>query len=155
MTRLMRWNPAREMMSLRNEFDRLFENFMDLPQFHENRGLDWGLALDVAENDNNYTIKASVPGINPDDIDITLTDNVLTIKGEFKEENTVEEEKCHLRERRSGSFGRSVTLPVSVNADAVEANYDNGVLTLTIPKAEEVKPKRISIKANQPVVVEG
>lgn len=155
MTRLIRWNPVREMMTLRNDFDRLFENFMDSPEFHENRGLDWGLALDVTENENNFTIKASVPGINPDDIDITLSNNVLTIKGEFKEENNVEEEKYHLRERRSGSFGRSVTLPVSVDADAVEADYDNGVLTLTVPKAEEVKPRRISIKANQPAVIEG
>ena len=148
----MRWNPAREMMTLRNEFDRLFENFLDLPQLQENRDLDWGLALDVAENDNTYTIKASVPGISPDDIDITLSDNVLTIKGEFKEEKTVEEEKYHLRERRFGSFGRSVTLPVAVNAEAVEAAYDNGVLTFTIPKADEVKPKRITIKAKQPIL---
>ena len=152
MTRLMRWNPTREMMTLRNEFDRLFEKFLDLPQLQENRGLDWGLALDVAENDQAYTIKASVPGVSPDDIDITLSDNVLTIKGEFKEEKDVEEEKYHLRERRFGSFGRSVTLPVAVNAEAVDANYDNGVLTLTVPKAEEVKPKRITIKANQPVL---
>ncbi|MCB8944827.1 MAG: Hsp20/alpha crystallin family protein [Ardenticatenaceae bacterium] len=152
MNRLLRWNPTREMMTFRNEFDRLFENFLDLPQLQENRGLDWGLALDVAENDQAYTIKASVPGVNPDDIDITLSDNVLTIKGEFKEEKNVEEEKYHLRERRFGSFGRSLTLPVAVNAEAVEANYDNGVLTLTVPKAEEVKPKRITIKANQPVL---
>ena len=155
MTRLIRWNPVREMMTLRNDFDRLFENFMDLPQFQENRDLNWGLALDVTENENNFTIKASVPGINPDDIDITLSDNVLTIKGEFKEEHNVEEEKYHLRERRYGSFGRSVTLPVMVNAEAVEANYSDGVLTLTVPKAEEVKPKRISIKANQPAVIAG
>ena len=151
MTRLMRWNPAREMMTLRNEFDRFFENFLDSP-LQENRDLDWGLALDVAETDQAYTIKASVPGINPDDIDITLSDNVLTIKGEFKEENNNEGEKYHLRERRFGSFGRSVTLPVAVNTEAVEAAYDNGVLTLTVPKAEEVKPRRITIKANQPVL---
>jgi HSP20 family protein len=141
------------MMTLRNDFDRLFENFMDLPELRENSsGLDWGLALDVSEDENSFTVKASVPGINPDDIDITLSENVLTIKGEFKEERNVEEEKYHLRERRHGSFGRSVTLPVSVNTEAVEANYNNGVLTLTVPKAEEVKPKRISIKANQPVL---
>ena len=79
----------------------------------------------------------------------------MTIKGEFKEEHNVEEEKYHLRERRYGSFGRSVTLPVSVNADEVEAAYDNGVLTLTIPKAEEVKPKRIAIRSGQPKVIEG
>ena len=155
MTRLIRWNPVRDMMTLRNDFDRLFENFMDLPQFQGNGGPDWGLALDVAETEDNFTIKASVPGINPDDIDITLSENVLTIKGEFKAESNVEEEKYHLRERRYGSFGRSVTLPVMVNADAVEADYSNGVLTLTVPKAEEVKPRRISIKANQPAVIEG
>ncbi len=155
MTRLIRWNPVREMMTLRNEFDRIFEDVLDLPQFHENSGLDWGLALDVTENESHFNIKASVPGVNPDGIDITLSENVLTIKGEFKQENNVEEEKYHLRERRYGSFGRSITLPVSVNADAVEAAYDNGVLMLTIPKAEEVKPKRIAIKSGQPQVIEG
>jgi HSP20 family protein len=141
------------MLTLRNDFDRLFENVMQMPEFNE-RGLDGGLALDVAENENAFTIRASVPGINPDDIDITLSDNVLTIKGEFKQEKDVEEEKYHLRERRYGSFGRSVTLPVPVQSDAVEANYDSGVLTLNIPKAEESKPRRISVKSNQTQVIE-
>lgn len=109
---------------------------------------NWGLALDVAENDDAFVVTASVPGMKPDDLDITITDNVLTIKGEYKADETIEEEQYHIRERRYGSFGRSITLPVAVNADEVDANYENGVLILTVPKAEEVKPRRITVKVH-------
>jgi HSP20 family protein len=146
MRTITRWNPTRDALDLVNEFERIF----DLPAY---RGrvetpTHLGLALDVVEKDEAYELKASVPGINPDDINITLEDNVLTIQGEVKSEETVEEGKYHLRERRYGSFGRTLRFPVAVNADAVEANYENGVLTLSVPKAEEVKPKRITVKAN-------
>lgn len=86
--------------------------------------------------------------MNPDDLDITISDNVLTIKGEYKTNQTIEEEKYHIRECRYGSFGRSISLPVWVKADGVDASYDKGVLTLTVPKAEEVKPRRISVKVH-------
>jgi HSP20 family protein len=110
---------------------------------------NWGLELDVTEKNDVYTVKASVPGVNADDVQITLEDNTLTIQGEFKSEDETENERYHLRERHSGSFSRTITFPVLVNADAVEANYEHGVLTLTVPKAEEVKPKRIAVKANR------
>ena len=141
MTTLIRWNPRRH--RLINEFDRLFE----APALWQTPR-NWGLALDVTEKDDVYTVKASVPGLEPDDIEITLEDNTLTIKGEFEREEEAENERYHLRERRSGSFSRTVNFPILVNAEAVEANYEQGVLTLTVPKAEEVKPKRIAIKAN-------
>lgn len=145
MTRIVRWNPAvRRPIDLFNEFDRMFAR----PTTSYRTAENWGLALDVIENEDGYTIKASVPGINPDDLEITLEDNVLTIKGEVESNEEIEQEKYHLRERRYGSFSRSVKFPVLVNSDAVEANYDKGVLTLAVPKAEEVKPKRIAIKAN-------
>jgi HSP20 family protein len=145
MRTISRWNPTREAVNLFNEFDRLF----DLSAYRGNveTPTRWGLALDVAEQDDAYSLKASVPGMNPEDINITLEDNVLTIQGEVKSDETVEEGKYHLRERRYGSFGRTLRFPVPVNADAVEANYENGVLTLRVPKAEEVKPKRIAINA--------
>jgi HSP20 family protein len=148
MTSLIRWNPVREMMNLRNEMDRLFERAMGTSNAEWQGPTTWGLALDVVENDDAFTVVASVPGINPDDLDITVSNNMLTIKGEFKADESIDEEKYHFRERSYGSFDRSITLPVSVVADAIEASYENGVLTLTVPKSEEVKPRRIAIKAN-------
>ncbi|HFQ93715.1 MAG TPA: Hsp20/alpha crystallin family protein [Anaerolineae bacterium] len=149
MTTLVRWNPIREMMALRNEMDRLFDTALDYPALRWEEATTWGLPLDVAENDDAYIVKASVPGINPENLDITLSDNVLTIKGEFEEDKEIEEEQYQIRERRMGSFARSVTLPVAVVADKVEATYEDGVLTLTVPKAEEVKPRHIQIKARK------
>ncbi|MCB8944639.1 MAG: Hsp20/alpha crystallin family protein [Ardenticatenaceae bacterium] len=142
MTTLIRWNPVRR-PRLINEFDRLFEA---PPLWQAPR--NWGLELDVTEKGDVYTVKASVPGLNPDDIEITLEDNTLTIQGEYVQEEENENERYHLRERRTGSFSRTVNFPVLVNAAAVEAQYEHGVLTLTVPKAEEVKPKRIGIKVN-------
>jgi len=92
-------------------------------------------------------VKASVPGINPDDLEITFTDGTLTIKGETREEKNVEETHYHMRERRFGRFSRSISLPTNLDADKIEASYDTGVLTLRLPKAEEMKPKRIEVKS--------
>lgn len=149
MANLIRWNPMREMMSLRDEMDRLIDQTFSGGSLGPwQSSTNWGLALDVAENDDAFIVTASIPGMKPDDLDITITDNVLTIKGEYKADKTIEEEQYHIRERRYGSFGRSITLPVAVNADEVDANYENGVLTLTVPKAEEVKPRRITVKVH-------
>ena len=151
MAQITRWDPFREMMTLRSTLDRLFEEPLALSRaFTPAR---WSLALDIAETDEEYIVKASIPGVKPEDLDITLSDNVLTIQGEFKREDEVEEAKYHLRERLSGRFSRSVTLPTAVNADAVDAVYENGVLTLHLPKAEEVKPRRIAV--HTPKVIEG
>ena len=147
MTALTRWEPYRELATMRQMMDRMFdEEFLKLPSLWERREDVWSLALDVAEKEDAFVVKASVPGVNPDDVDITLTDNVLTIRGEVKEEREVTEMNYHLRERRSGQFMRSVTLPVAVDAAQIEAVNENGVLTLTLPKAEAVKPKRIEVK---------
>ncbi len=145
---LVRWNPTRT-MSLFNEFERMFDeafNMMNLPQMRTLPQM-WQLALDVAETDDGFIVKASVPGVNPDDLEITLENNLLTIKGELKEDQEINQEQYHLRERRYGTFSRSITLPVAVNSEEIEATYENGVLRVFVPKAEEVKPKRISIKA--------
>jgi HSP20 family protein len=152
MSKIIRWNPMREASDLMNEFDRVFES----PFYRARRGLplrttdvvgSWSLALDVAEKDDVFTVKASLPGVSPEDLNVTLEDNVLTVQGEIKEDETIEEETYHIRERRYGSFSRSLRFPVPVNSSEIEAAYENGVLTLTVPKAEEVKPKRIEIKA--------
>ena len=155
MSTLVRWNPVREMMDLRREFDRLFENALDMPAFSGDT-TTWGLALDLIENDDVYVVKASVPGIDPKDLEITMSDNTLSIRGEFKKDEETEEGQYRLRERRYGSFARSVTLPTAVDREAINATYDDGILTLTVPKAEEVKPKRIAIKVPQGVkTIEG
>lgn len=156
MNTMLRWNPFGEMARMRSEIDRLFEDAFNAPTGRWERNNIWGFPLDVTEGDDTFTVKAAVPGMTPDDLDITITDNVLTIKGEMQEEQTHEVEKVHLRERRFGSFMRSISLPVSVQSDNVSATCENGVLTLQIPKAEAVKPKRISVRAgNDTTVVEG
>ena len=152
MTNLTRWEPFRELSDMRRNMDRVMERFFEEPFYAANptwtqrNGGAWSLPLDVSEDADNYIVKASVPGINPDDIEITLTDNVLTIKGENKEENESKESNWHVRERRYGSFVRSVALRAPVNADKVEATNEHGVLTLRLPKTEAVKPKKIAVK---------
>lgn len=143
---LTRWNPRREMMRLRNEFDRFFDDTLDYPRW---AGIESfaGPALDVSENDDAYIVKASLPGIKPEDLDISITDNILTIKGETKEEETISEGKYHLRERRFGAFSRTVALPTTVDAESVDATYEDGILTLTALKTEDVKRKRITVKS--------
>lgn len=147
MATLMRWDPFRELTAMRDVMDRLIEEpFFEAPRLWTRQVEDFTLALDVMEDDDAYTVKASVPGIDPNDIEITLTDNVLTIKGESKEEKDVEEKNYRIHERRFGTFSRSVSLPVPVESDKVDATYENGVLTLHLPKSEAVKPKKISVK---------
>ncbi len=102
----------------------------------------WDLALDVAETDDEYLVKASLPGINPDDLNVTFDSNVVTIKGEIRKEEDIDEQRYHLRERRFGTFSRSISLPSSVKADKIEARYNAGILTLHLPKSEETRPKR-------------
>ena len=150
---LTRWDPFQEMLNLRRTVDRLFDN---ASQDHDwAQSTPWGLAVDVVENKDDFIVKASVPGINPDDLDISYVEDTLTIKGEIKSENEVKENQYHLRERRYGTFSRSITLPTTIKGDAIEASYHNGVITLRLPKAEEVKPKRIAIKVGDQKMIEG
>lgn len=148
MTTLTRWEPFREMATLRDAMDRFFDDpFMESRRFWPLRLDKFELAVDVSEEDDAYVVKASVPGVKSDDVEVTVADNILTIRGESKEEKETKEKDYYLRERHYGSFSRSLTLPVTVEADKVEATQDNGVLTLRLPKSEEIKPKKISVKA--------
>lgn len=141
---LTRWDPYREMMSMRRAMNRLMDNtFSD----EWDSGTEWSLPLDVMENENDFVVKATVPGVKPDDLEITYNNGTLTIQGEVKSEQDQKEGKYHLRERRSGAFVRSLALPTDVKPDKIEAEYQDGVLTLKLPKAEEARPKRIAIKA--------
>ena len=99
------------------------------------------------QTDNEFVVKASLPGIKPDEVQINVTGEVLTIKGEVKQKEEVKEKAWHIREQRWGTFERSIGLPTLVVADKAKADFENGILTITLPKAEEAKPKSISIKA--------
>ena len=124
MNALSRWEPLREMQTMRSMMDRLFdEPFMNAPQLWSQRPEGFPLPLDVIEKENEYVVKASIPGVDPDQVEITLTDNVLTIRGELQEERESDDERgnYHIRERRYGTFLRQVSLPVPVNAEQVQA----------------------------------
>lgn len=129
----------------RRDLFRWFLEDLDLPGFTTEDG-GWLPAFDVSESDDEVIVKAELPGMDVKDIDITLTDGLLTIKGERKLEKEDKKENYHRIERRFGSFSRSLNLGASVQADSIEAGYKDGILTVTLPKAEENKPKKIEVK---------
>ena len=144
---LIRWDPFREMVSLRDAANRLFEESFVRPASWLAPVGGAPLAVDVMETSDDVIVKASLPGIQPDDIDISLTGDRLSIRGEFKAEQKTEEANFVRQERRYGKFERTLTLPTQVVGDKARAEFENGVLTLTLPKAEGVKPKTIKVKA--------
>lgn len=146
MTTLTRWEPFRELTTFREMMDRFWDEPFDMMRLWPRTVGEFRPAIDVSEDETAYIVKASIPGMKPEDVEVTLTDNVLTMKGKAKEEKETKEENYHIRERRYGSFMRSVTMPMGVKADKVEATNENGVLTLRLPKSEEVKPKKITVK---------
>ena len=146
MSNLIRWEPMREIMTLREAMDRLFDDAFTRPL--SNNGNNWGApAIDLYQTNDNVVVKASLPGLKAEDVQISLTGDVLTLKGEFKQNNAVKEVTYHIKEQRYGSFERSVMLPTDVQADKAKAECEDGVLTITLPKAEQVKPKTITVKA--------
>ncbi|MCB9112560.1 MAG: Hsp20/alpha crystallin family protein [Anaerolineales bacterium] len=145
MSNIIRWEPAREMMTLREAMDRLFDDAFTRPLSMSNTA--WSVpAVDMYQTDNEVVVKAALPGIKADEVQINVTGEVLTIKGETRQENETKEKTYHMREQRWGTFERSLVLPTEVVADKAKADFEDGVLTITLPKAEEVKPKSISIK---------
>ena len=149
MSNLTRWEPTSEFMTLRDAMDRLFDDAFTRPfSFFRNGGATWSsLPIDMYQTNDDVVVKAVVPGIRPDEVEINVTGDVLTIRGEVQQEQEPKERAWHLREHRFGSFERSVALPVSVVSDKATAEFENGILTITLPKAEEVKPKTITVKA--------
>ncbi len=145
MSNLTRWEPVREMMTLREAMDRLFDDAFTRP-FNIDGG-SVAPAIDLYQTDDEVVVKAGLPGVKAEDVQISVTADVLTLRGEFKQESEQKEASYHVRERRSGSFERSVLLPTEVQTDKAKAAFENGVLTITLPKAETVKPRTISIKA--------
>jgi HSP20 family protein len=145
MSNLTRWEPVREMMTLREAMDRLFDDAFTRPI--GTNGSSTVPAIDLYQTDDEVVVKAALPGLKADDVQITVTNDVLTLRGEFKWENGHKEATYHIREQRYGSFERSIALPIDVQTDKAQADFQNGVLTITLPKAESVKPKTINIKA--------
>lgn len=143
---LMRWTPFGDLTTFRREMDRLFERF-----FGELPGLEipqpgWVARLDLTETKDSVTVKAELPGLESKDLDISISGNTLTIKGEKRQEKEEKDEHRHLVERAYGAFTRVVELPAPVAGEKVKAVFKNGVLTITLPKTEEAKRKAIPIK---------
>jgi HSP20 family protein len=145
MSNLTRWEPVREMMTLREAMDRLFDDAFTRPLSLRD---GWSSpAIDMYQTDNDVVVKVALPGFKADDVQINVTGDLLTIRGEMKHEEEQKDKSWHIREHRWGSFERSVSLPTNVVSDKAQAEFDNGILTITLPKAKEVKPKTITVKA--------
>ena len=154
-----RWDPFRDLLSIQEEMNQLFGRAFGQPSqaTSETSGRMWAPALDISERKDAYLVTVELPGVKAEDVDVTLEDGLLTIQGErrFTEESS--DQQYHRVERRYGMFRRSITLPSQVQADAIQASYEDGVLSVTVPKAEEAKPKKIEVRkgVGQQTAVEG
>ena len=143
---LVRWEPVRELSSLQQEMNRLFNGFFDAPRAANGNGAARFLpAMDLVETDEHFVLRADLPGVAEKDVKVELEDNVLTISGERKAEHEAREEGYYRIERAHGQFARTLTLPEGVNAEGIVANFDRGVLEVKIPKPEQRKPHRVTI----------
>jgi HSP20 family protein len=142
---LVRWDPIRELDSLQTDMNRLFDRFFGAPAANGTAGRRWIPAMDLTETDNSLVLRADLPGVSEDDVEIEVKDGVLTISGERKSDHEEKGEGFHRVERSFGRFSRALNLPDGVDADQVEANFDAGVLEVRVPKPEETKPTRIQI----------
>jgi len=143
---IIRWEPFRELMDLRWSMDRIFDDYTS-PALARTAFGEGVIPLDIYQTDDAFVVKGTLAGVKPEDVDISISGDTLTIRGETREDKETKEEDYILREHRYGSFSRTVNLPGVVNTDKAEANFEDGVLTLTIPKSEEKKPKQIKVKA--------
>jgi HSP20 family protein len=147
MASIVRWEPFRDMVALRDAMDRMFEERMFRPPVPFGPWAEGALAVDMYETDESVVVKSAVPGVSAEEIEVSVTGDTLTIKAETKEEEEIKRESYLRRERRFGSYCRSVTLPGGLETEKAKADYTDGILTLTFPKAEEVKPKSIKVSA--------
>ena len=148
MANITRFDPFSEMMTVRQAMDRLFEDsFVNPLSMRTYSGEAAGPALDVHETGDDIVVTAALPGLRAEDVDITITGQTLSIRGEFKADEKVERDQYLYRERRYGTFNRQLQLPVRVQGDAATATFEDGLLKLSIPKAEEVRPRQIQVKA--------
>lgn len=150
---MIRWKPTRdlstvsdELWNIQRDFNRLFDGFLRGGIQDDGSYGVWSPAVDIAEHENEYQVRVELPGVNKDDVKITLESNILTIRGEKKLDKEEKDENMHRRERVYGSFQRSFTLPTTVAEQDINATYKDGVLLIVLPKAEEAKPKQIEVK---------
>jgi HSP20 family protein len=143
---IVRWEPLREFGTLQNEMNRLFNTVFDSPAPGNGGTLRrWLPPMDLVETEDHFVLRADLPGMTEDDINIEFEDGTLTVSGERKAEHETKNEGYYRVERAFGSFSRSLTLPKGIDAEAVTANFDRGVLEIRVPKPEERKPRRIEI----------
>jgi len=145
MTTLARWDPFRDLMSIQGEMNRLFGRTYGGGE--DVLAGSWAPALDIYETEDRFVVNVELPGIDPKDVDVSVEDSTLTIRGERRFSEDVKEENYRRVERRYGSFVRSFGLPKITDADKIEASFDKGVLTIEVPKVEPAKPKKITVKA--------
>jgi HSP20 family protein len=151
MRTIARWEPFRGVTNLQDQINRLFKETFE--RTGEESSLSaWAPAVDIYETEQELVVKADLPEVDPKDLDIRVENNLLTIRGERKFEKKVNEENYLRVERSYGSFARSFSLANTVNPDAIKADFQNGVLTLSIPKREEAKPKQIKVNVTAPAV---
>lgn len=142
----LRWDPFQDMLSLQDELNRMFDRVAGRTGPTTGQvARTWAPPLDIAERTDAYVVTVEVPGVDPEEIDVTLENALLTIQGERRPAQDASEQRLHRVERAYGSFRRSVSLPSTVQADTIQASYDHGLLRLVIPKAEQAKPKKIAI----------
>jgi HSP20 family protein len=152
---IVRWEPLREFSSLQNEMNRLFNSVFDTPPAGTGGALRrWMPAMDLVEAEDHFVLRADLPGLSEDDVNIEVEDQTLTISGERKASEQTKKDGYVRVERAFGAFSRSLTLPKGVDADAVTASFDRGVLELRIPKPEERKPRKIAIGGGQQKTIE-
>ena len=148
-----RWDPFQDVLSLREAMSQLMEESFVQPAAAQS-GKNFVPALDLSETAEGYLVEAALPGVKPEDVEVTVENNVLTIKGESRQEVDEKKRNFHRIERRFGAFQRTIGLPTTVKADAIQASLTNGVLRLEIPKAEVVKPRKISVNVGENKAIE-
>jgi HSP20 family protein len=146
-----RWDPFQDLLSIQDEMNQLFTRASGQQQrpaqgAESGRQRMWAPALDISERKDAYVVTVEVPGVKPEELDITLEDGLLTIQGERRFTQESSDQQWHRVERRYGSFRRSITLPSQVQAESIEASFEDGVLEVIVPKAEEAKPKKITVR---------
>jgi HSP20 family protein len=150
---IVRWEPLRELNSLQSEMNRLFNTVFEGPSSTSGNVMRrWMPAMDLVESGDHFILRADLPGMSEEDVDIEFEDGTLTVSGERKAEHEEEKEGYHRVERSFGSFSRSLTLPQGIDADSVTAKFDRGVLEIRVPKPEQRKPRRITISGGQETI---
>ena len=143
------WKPIGELTTLRSEMDSLWDRFFPERPFHERfQTHEWLPSIDLKENKDTLVVKAELPGLDAKDVELTLNEDILTIRGEKKEEKEEKDEHHFFVESYCGAFERKIKLPVLVKTDKINATFDKGVLTIKLPKSEEARKKEIKIKVH-------